>query len=141
MSNLKLFMKENKVKRENVEYAVTQSLRDEDGQPLKWVIRNISTREDEILRDECTVEVMVKGKNVYRPKLDANKYITKLICASVVEPNLNDKTLQDAYGVLCAEDLLKEMVDNPVEYSELAAFVQNNNGFVSLKDKVDYAKN
>lgn len=31
-----------------------------------------------------------------------------MICASVVEPNLNDKDLQNSYGVMTPEDLIRE---------------------------------
>ena len=89
------------------------------------------------------IEVPVKGKpNMFRPKLDTSKYIGKMICACVVEPNLYDKDLQDSYGVMSPDDLLKEMIDDPGEYQEFATFVQNFNGFnTTLEDKVEEAKN
>ena len=89
------------------------------------------------------VDIPVKGKpNMYRPKLDTSKYIAKMICACVVEPNLYDKELQDSYGVMTPEDLLKEMIDDPGEYQEFAAFIQEFNGFnTTLEDKVEEAKN
>ena len=53
-----------------------------------------------------------------------------------------DKDLQDSYGVMTPEDLLKEMVDDPGEYNAFAAVVQNFNGFnTTLEDKVEEAKN
>ena len=65
-----------------------------------------------------------------------------MICACVVEPNLYDKDLQDSYGVMSPDDLLKEMIDDPGEYQEFATFVQNFNGFnTTLEDKVEEAKN
>ena len=39
------------------------------------------------------------------------------------------------------EDLLKEMIDDPGEYNELLLFIQNFNGFSTLDDKVEEAKN
>ena len=40
------------------------------------------------------------------------------------------------------EELIYEMIDNPGEYTELADFIQNFNGFdETLQDKVDEAKN
>ena len=89
------------------------------------------------------IDVPVKGKpNVFRPKLNTSKYIAKMLCACIVEPNLYDKELQDSYGVMTPDELLKEMIDDPGEYQELAAFVQNFNGFnTTLDDKVEEAKN
>lgn len=143
MSNFNRFMKQNKIKRENTTFAATKSLTDENGNPLLWTIRPLSTSENDAIRDDCTTDVPVKGKpNMYRPKLNTSKYIAKMICASVIEPNLNDKELQDSYGVMTPDDLLKEMIDNAGEYGDFAAFVQKFNGFnTTMEDKVEEAKN
>jgi hypothetical protein len=136
-------MKENKVAKGNTKYVATKSLVDENGNPLEWTIKPLTTKENENIRDECMMEVPVVGKpNMYRPKLNTSKYIAKMVCACVVEPDLYDKDLQDSYGVMTPEDLLREMIDDPGEYNDLAAFIQNYNGFdTSLEDKVEEAKN
>lgn len=143
MSDLSRFLKANKIKRENTTFAATKSLVDAKGNPLTWTIKPLTTKENDAIRDECMIEVPVKGKpNMFRPKLDTSKYIGKMICACVVEPNLYDKDLQDSYGVMSPDDLLKEMIDDPGEYQEFATFVQNFNGFnTTLEDKVEEAKN
>ena len=143
MSDLSRFLKANKIKRENTTFAATKSLVDAKGNPLPWTIKPLTTKENDAIRDECMIEVPVKGKpNMFRPKLDTSKYIGKMICACVVEPNLYDKDLQDSYGVMSPDDLLKEMIDDPGEYQEFASFVQNFNGFnTTLEDKVEEAKN
>ncbi len=136
-------MKENKVEKKNGFYAPTKSLCDENGKPLEWEFRHITSKENEGLRDECTVEVPITGKpNMYRPKVLSGKYIKKMIVASVVLPDLYDAELQDSYGVSTPEELLLAMVDEPGEYNELAAFVQKFQGFdTSFDDKVEQAKN
>lgn len=143
MSNFYKFMKANKTPKANTTYAATKSLVDDDGKPLEWVIKPLSTKENENLREDCMIEVPVKGKpNMYRPKLNTSKYLAKMICACVVEPNLFDKELQDSYGVMTPEDLIKEMIDDPGEYNAFASFIQEFNGFnTSLDDKVEEAKN
>ncbi|MCI8821816.1 MAG: hypothetical protein HFI15_04705 [Lachnospiraceae bacterium] len=143
MSKFSKFMRENKIKKKNGMYAPTRSLLDENGSPLEWEFRHITSRENEILREECTMEVPVTGKpNMFRQKLKSGLYIQKMIAASVVLPDLYDKELQDSYGAATPEDLLLAMVDDPGEYNELAAFVQKFQGFdVSFSDKVDEAKN
>ena len=143
MSDLSRFLKANKIKRENTTFVATKSLVDAKGNPLPWTIKPLTTKENDAIRDECMIEVPVKGKpNMFRPKLDTSKYIGKMICACVVEPNLYDKDLQDSYGVMSPDDLLKEMIDDPGEYQEFATFVQNFNGFnTTLEDKVEEAKN
>lgn len=142
MSNFSKFMKSNKIQKQNVFHAVTKSLTDENGEPLLWELKPLTTKENEAIRDACTIDVPVKGKpNMYRPKTDMNKYQTKLMCAAVVFPDLNNKDLQDSYGVMTPEDLIKEMVDDPAEYTDLMLFVQQISGFKTLQDEVDEAKN
>lgn len=143
MSKLNRFLKQNKIVKENTTYAATKSLVDENGKPLDWTIKAITTKENDAIRDECMIEIPIKGNpNVYRQKLNTSKYIGKMICACVVEPSLYDKELQDSYGVMTPDDLLKEMVDNPGEYQDFATFIQEFNGFnTTLEDKVEEAKN
>lgn len=143
MSKFSKFMKAYKVEKKNEMYAATKSLCDENGKPLEWEFRHITSKENESLRDDCTIDVPVTGKpNMFRPKIQSGKYIQKMITASVVMPDLYDAELQDSYGVSTPEDLLLAMVDDPGEYNELAAFVQGFQGFnVSFNDKVDEAKN
>lgn len=143
MSQFTKFMKTNKKVRENGFYAPTKSLCDEDGKPLEWEFRHITSGENESIREECTIEVQVKGKpNLYRPRVQTGKYIRKMIVESVVVPDLLDRELQNSYGVERAEDLLLAMVDDPGEYNDLAAFIQKFQGFdTSFEDKVNEAKN
>lgn len=143
MSDFSRFMKKNKIVKENKFYPVTKSLVDEKGEPLLWEIKALTTKENDAIRDDCMIEVPIPGKpNVYRGKLNTSKYIAKMLCACVVEPELHNKELQDSYGVMTPEELLKEMVDDPGEYQEFVAFVQNFNGFdTTFDDKVEEAKN
>lgn len=142
MSNFSKFMKANKIQKQNAMFAVTKSLIDENGEPLLWEIKPLTTKENESIRDACTMEVPVKGKpNMYRPKVDMNKYQAKLICSAVVFPDLHNAELMDSYGVMTPEDLIKEMVDDPAEYTDLLMFVQKISGFKTLQEDVDDAKN
>lgn len=143
MSKFSRFMKQNKIVKENGFYAPTTSLTDEKGDALQWEFRHITSQENDVIRDECTVDVQVKGKpNMFRPKLDTSKYIAKMITASVVMPDLLDKELQDSYRVMTPEDLVYAMVDDPGEYQDLTVWVQKFQGFnKTLEDKVEEAKN
>lgn len=135
-------MKKNKTVKPNTHYAATKSLTDDNGEPLMWEIRAINTRESNSIRESCTREVPVPGKyGVYRQRVDSD-YIDKITAAAIVCPNLYDKELQDSYEVSTPEDLLREMVDNPAEYSELVRFVQEYSGYdVGMPDMVEEAKN
>lgn len=143
MSDLSRFLKKNKKLKENVQYAVTKSLTDEKGQPLLWEIRPLTSKETNRLTDECTFQEQVPGKpNVFRNKINSTKLLQKMMVASVVFPNLNDKDLQDSYGVMTPEELITEMVDDPGEYNNFGKYLNELNGFnEGINEKVDEAKN
>ena len=143
MSKFSRFMKANKIAKPNEKYAPTTTLQDENGEPLQWEFKQITSKENEALRDSCTIEVPVKGKpNLFRPKVKTAEYLAKMIVASTVYPDLFDKELQDSYDAMTPEELLLAMVDDPGEYNDLAAFVQRFQGFdTSFQDRVDEAKN
>ena len=120
MSKFAKFMKANKAVKENGFYPATKSLCDEKGNPLDWEFKHITSKENEEIREGCTIDVPVTGKpNMYRPKLKSSLYIQRMIAASVVMPDLFDSELQDSYGVKTPEDLLMAMVDDPGEYLSL----------------------
>lgn len=142
MSDFSRFMKQNKVQRANMQVAVTKSIVDENGDPVLWELRPLTTDEVERIRSKCTVEVQVPGKpGVYRPKTDMTKYQLDMVCAAIVVPDLNNKDLQNSYGVMSAEELLTQMVDSPGEYNDLLLITQKLNGFKTLQEEVDEAKN
>ena len=143
MSKFSKFMKANKIEKKNEMYAATKSLCDENGKPLEWEFRHITSKENEDLRDACTIDVPITGKpNMFRQKVKSSLYIQKMVAASVVVPDLYDKDLQDSYGAMTPEELLLAMVDDPGEDNDLASFVQKFQGFnVSFDEKVDEAKN
>ena len=143
MSEFERFMKANKKVKPNEKYAPTKSLTDEDGNPLEWEFKHITSKENEKLRNDCTIEVQVTGKpNIYRPKVQTDKYIAQMIVASTVFPNLYNAELQDSYGVKTPEDLLYAMVDDAGEYQNLMTWIQQFQGFTeTMEDKKNAAKN
>ena len=136
-------MKPNKTTKANEFYAPTASLYDENGKPLEWEFKHITSKQNEQMRENCTVDVPITGKpNMYRPKLNTSKYLTQIVVTSTVCPDLYDAELQDSYGVKTPEDLLFALVDDAGEYQDLCVWVQKFQGFTKvLSDKVDEAKN
>lgn len=143
MSKFARFMKPNKAVKTNEIYAPTASLLDEKGNPIPWEFKHITSKQNEQMREGCTVDVQITGKpNMYRPKLNTSKYLAQMIVASTVCPDLYDSELQDSYGVKTPEDLLFALVDDAGEYQDLCIWVQKFQGFTkTLEDKVDEAKN
>lgn len=133
-------MKANKIKKENGFYAATKSLCDENGQPLQWEFRHVSSREVEAIREECMGDVSLDKGGAMPMKMSG--YVSKLIAAAVVEPDLQNTELQDSYGVITPEDLLLAMVDDPGEYNRLGIWIQKFLGLnVRFDDMVEEAKN
>lgn len=141
MSEFTRFMKENKKVRENTKYAVSAAFTDEKGDPLEWEIKPITTAENENIREICTKELR-DSKGAKKSNLNTSLYFLKLIAASVVFPNLDDKELQDSYDVMSKEDLILAMIDNPGEYDKFGSFIIGFNGFNrSINDEIEEAKN
>lgn len=141
MSDFRAFFKENKKQKEHQFYAATKSICDEKGEPLKWELRQLTSREVDEIRDQNTVEVQIPGKpGMYRNRVNTSRMNLDMVCASIVSPDLNNAKLQDSYGVKTAGDLLQEMIDNPGEYMNLVQFVTEMNGY-DLDEEVEAVKN
>ena len=142
MSNLNAFLSQNVLRNENEKHVVSNRFIDENKNPIQWEIKAIDSREDDLLRKACIKRVPRPGKkNQFMNDMDFNKYAALLAVKSTVYPNLNDATLQDSYGVMGAEDLLKAML-LPGEYANYLNIVQQVNGFnQTFEEKVEEAKN
>ena len=140
--NLSSFLKQNALQQENVKYVASQRFLDENQKPIEWEIKTISSREDEELRKTAMKKTPIPGKRgQYTQEIDTNKYIGLLACTCTVFPNLNDANLQDSYGVMSADELLKAML-LPGEYADYLMKVQEICGFdKSTQELVDEAKN
>ena len=89
------------------------------------------------------MDVQVTGKpNLFRPRLEMTKYLSKLITVSTVYPDLYDKELQDSYGAMTPEELVYAMVDDAGEYQNFSVWMQKFQGFdKGIDEKVKEAKN
>lgn len=141
-SGLSAFMRENAEAAQPVKYPASQRFRGKDGAPLEWEIRAVSSEENERLQRECQKRVPVPGKyQRFTWETDASLYLGKLAAACTVFPNLNDAELQNSYGVMGADALLKAML-LPGEYADYALEVQKVNGFdADINELADQAKN
>ena len=141
MTNMEVFLKQNAVQKENKKVAVSERFKDEDGKVVEWEIKPLTAQEDQILREANTEIKELKGKKGQLfPQLDSNKYSAMLIAACVVFPDLQNQELQDSYGVKNKTDLLTAML-LPGEFQDLFSEVQKINGFKTLEDLTEEAKN
>jgi len=142
MSDLRGFLAENAVQIENIQHVVSKRFLGDDGEPIPWTIQCITSEEDETLRKSCNRRVSVVGKkHQYTQELDVNLYLGKLAAKCTLYPNLDDAQLQNSYGVMGSDVLLKTML-SPGEYADYLVKIQEVNGFdVLFEDMVDEAKN
>ena len=141
MADFSAFLAQNKIKKENLKFVASKNFV-QDGKPIEWEIRALTAGEVDALQKSCIKQVKVHGKaNSYRPEIDGVAYVGKLAAACTVFPDLNDKELQDSYGVMGADDLLKAML-TAGEYAEYQNKVNEVNDFdITADELVDEAKN
>lgn len=141
METLTAFLRENKIKREEVEYVASKDFRGADGEPIPWRLRCLSNEEMDALRDQYTRRIKNKATRQTEEKFDAIGFTMAMTLKSVVFPDLKDATLQDSYEVADEEDLLKAML-SPGELSDLQMAVNEANDFeVGMDEKIKKAKN
>ncbi len=130
------------VKEGNLKFAASKRFLDGEGKPVLWEIKSVSTCVDEALRKECTRKEPIPGKyGQYTMETDWDKYLGKLAALCTVYPNLNDVSLQNAYGAMGGDILLKTML-SPGEYAAYLRKVQEFNGFSeTMGELIDEVKN
>lgn len=135
--DLSMFLKKNKKNTETVKYIASKSFVDEKGQPIPWEIRALKSKEADEIRNEC-YKFDKKGKT----KVDTAKFNRMVATRCTVFPNLNDKALQDSYGVMGAEQLIQEMLDKDGEYQAYTQKILEISGYdEDMNDLVEEAKN
>lgn len=141
MEALSFFLAGNVEKRENRKVSVSDRFRDKNGRTVQWEIRSISAAEDEQIRKACTRQTPVPGKKgQYTQTFDANAYLAKLAVAAVVYPDLNNAELQNSYGAMGAEQLVKAMLYKD-EFDRLADALVDAADMEDINELVDEAKN
>lgn len=135
------FLVENAIKAENVKYPASERFLDHDKKPLEWELRVLTNDESDEILKRCKKKELTPNKQDFKIVTDNDKFITELMCACVVYPNLNDVVLQESYGAVGADDVLKKML-TPGEFNDLSFAVQEANGYkLGMGDKIKQAKN
>ncbi|MBE5886768.1 MAG: phage portal protein [Lachnospiraceae bacterium] len=140
MQNLTCFLANNVEKRTNKKVVISERIKN-NGKPVEWEIRSISAEEDEVLRKSCTKKVPVTGKkNQFTQDFDSNAYLVKLAAKAVVYPDLNNAELQNSYGVMGAEQLIKVMLYKD-EFDRLTELLVNSSEAEDINELIEEAKN
>ena len=140
MKDLKFFLKQNTIPVKNQEVEVSKRFKDDAGNTVKFEIKSISNEMDDALRKQNTRQVK-KAKGVIVPEMDQQKYFVDLVLKSLVYPDLDNKELQDSWGVMDSKELINAML-LPGEYTALLQEVQKINGWdLNVEDIKDEVKN
>ncbi|RXZ77247.1 phage portal protein [Paenibacillaceae bacterium] len=140
MSDFQAFFAQNAPLDTVEEIPVSPRFKDENGKPIKWKVRSITEEENAELRKASTKRI--KGRNgTQKTEFSTDDYTAKMAVVGVVFPDLKNVELQQSYGALGAESLLKKML-LPGEYADLLIKVQQINGFdKDINDLVEDVKN
>lgn len=140
MKNLEMFFKQNVEEKEEVKYVASDRFKDENGKSIEWELKAISAQDDSKLRAACTDMVAGNKPGVKIPMVNTEKYLSMLTAATITYPDLGNAALQDSYDVKSKSELLTAML-LPGEYQDLLAKIQEVNGFKTINELVEEAKN
>lgn len=142
MSGLQAFMAGNVEKATIEEFEVSKRFKDENGNVIKWQFGAIDGEHDALLRKQATKRVPVQGrKGVTMPEMDSDLYQLKMLAKTVRYPDLENVELQNSYGVMSAEELVKKML-LPGELVEAKRIATEVNGYdTGMDELVEEAKN
>ena len=140
MRDLSAFLHCNAGQVENVIFPASGRFVGEDGTPVLWELRCVSSTEDEEIRRGAARRAD-GGRGQSVSETDVSLYLGRLAARCTVFPDLDDKELQDSYAVMGADHLLRAML-TPGEYTEYLRQVQRLCGFdVPFEKLVDEVKN
>ena len=140
MRDLSAFLRCNAAQVENVMFPASKRFVDGEGIPVAWELRCVSSTEDEEIRRSAARRT-AGGRGQSASETDVSLYLGRLAAKCTVFPDLNDAPLQDSYGVMGADNLLRAML-TPGEYAEYLRQVQKICGFdLPFDQLVDEAKN
>lgn len=132
MSKFEAFFKKNKKEVEQFEVKL-------DSFDAPFVLRVISGQEHKQIQRDATKRVKF-GRNE-KSEMDSQLYNEKLVMASIVNPDLSNQELQDAYSVHGETELYNTML-NWAEQILLVEQILEKSGFnQNIDDKIEKGKN
>lgn len=124
------FMKQNVAPHENTFYEISKRFCEEDGTPIKFEFRALTSKDVDESRDSAITKTR-RGITGVNSTILMHNLITK----ALVFPDLEDKELQDSYGVYGASALIGVMFDAK-EYTTLSDIVGALAGFDQDTDEL-----
>lgn len=111
---------------------ISDRFTDENQENSEFIIKSITEIENDDIKKQCF------DKNGV---FDAQKYQAKLVCKSIISPDLSNSELQAYFGVLGEEKVIKTMLLSG-EYAFLVKEIEKISGFnEEIFKSVDFLKN
>lgn len=142
-TDLQAFLKGNAKPIEDIEMIVSKRFVDDKGNPIPWILRQLTGKESNNLRKKHTKKIKNKLGRI-EEQFNSEAYQEEFITSSIIFPELADADLQKSYSALGEYDLLQKMLSA----DELANLQIKVSGFAeeeiienSMDNLVDEAKN
>lgn len=136
MSSLSAFL--NPIGLDNKEVIISKRFV-EKGEPVPFIIKPLNQEENKQLIKKFTKKEKKNGQVI--ETFDRTGYMTAMVAAAVVFPDLRNAELQKAYGVLGEEQLLQKMLLMG-EFATLSQEVQKLSGLdEDINEDIEEAKN
>lgn len=135
--SLRGFFKDGVKKPKEFEVVISERFQ-ENGKPIKWVIKPLTGREIDYIQNQATNVSIVDG--VPTTETNQEKLKELLLEKTVKYPDLLNAELQDNYGVQTAKDLAGEML-TAGEYNYLFEVIQKYGGLTTKINTVEELKN
>lgn len=137
MSKLKAFL-QPPVAGRTKEVVISDRFKDEEGNPVPFVIQAIDQKKNEQLANTSTITEETDIGPVER--LDHVLYTRRMILACVKEPDFADQEVCKYYGTVDPLEVPAKMLSIG-EYNRLSEEIMNLNDIKSARKKVKEAKN
>ena len=134
---LRGFFKDGVKKPKEFEVVISERFQ-ENGEPIKWVIKPLTGREIDYIQNQANKVSIVNG--VPTTETNQEKLKELLLEKTVKYPDLMNAELQDNYGVQSAKDLAGEML-TAGEYNYLFEVIQKYGGLTTKVNTVEELKN
>ncbi|MBE9913378.1 XkdN-like protein [Paenibacillus donghaensis] len=134
--NLQDFLNANPVENLTEEVAISPRFKDEQGNPLKFMIKAMTPAEFEEIRKKATQ--IKKGKNI---EFDSQKFNLSIAINNTINPDFKNADSIKKLGVATPEDYIQRVL-LAGELSTLVQKINELSGFdVGMNELVDEVKN
>ena len=139
MSNIKAFLLPP-VMEETEKVIITERAKDEDGNPVPFVLRRIDEETNDKLRKRAMKRERKNGQMIER--FDGTLFGKLLVQTCVVEPDFKSAEMCEHYGTIDPLDVPTRMLTSG-EYARLLTEINLFNGFdeLTVEDMDEAAKN